>query len=210
VNKTLGLLATSAVVLASACSSPDAVDAATTSAAATAEPAKSLYVAICGFSIAGYDPTYTFRFYVEASLAHQSAHQNGADGLTLAMTPLVGWDADTGQAKPPTNVTHDQTIGQPITATSAITDGKYSSAFGILDVPPLANGINGVAARVEQLNLDGPFQAGLGAPFCAGVAGQLTVPLDYEFVRNENTCLFFPIAEGDPLPVVQASDFHCD
>jgi hypothetical protein len=161
----------------------------------------ALYAGICGFSLASYDPKYAIRFYAESTFTP-------TDGsLTLALTPLIGWNAAENQPEPPAAVSHDLTRGDRITTTSAVTNGAFSARYAALDIQPEANSINGVTARVETLQLDGTF--GTGDRFCAGFSGKLTVPLDYEFLRDENTCLFIKVHEGDPLPPVEAADFHC-
>jgi hypothetical protein len=167
----------------------------------------ALYVGICGFSLAGYDPGLVLRFYARVSHGHGARAE--VSGVSFVMTALRGWDDATQSAQPPASVSSSETVGDTITATSPLSGGRYTAAFGALDVTPLANTINGEASHVEGLTLDGPAPT-LGQPFCGGLAGELTQPGDYTFKRDENTCLFFPVAEGDPLPTVQATDFHCE
>lgn len=191
-------------MVASACASSSTEAVQTGSAAVvTNAPQKSLYVAICGFSLANYDPSETLRFYVESTLDDASSGQ-----LSLAMTMLPGWDDDAQAPKAPAVVTRAEAVGATLTATSAVTGGKYTAVLGALDIPAIANPLNGAPAHVDGLQLDGTVTAP-GAPFCAGVSGELTEPLDFVLDTADNTCLFLPIADGDPLPNVQASDFHC-
>jgi hypothetical protein len=200
-KKILSAVAVAIVASASACAAPsEGVD---TGSAAVVARTTQTYVAICGFSLANYDPTETLRFYVESSLTDVSSGQ-----LSLAMTMLPGWDETAGQAKPPAVVTKAEAVGATLSATVNVTSGKYTAALGSLDVPPTANSLTGGTAHVDGLQLDGSVTAP-GAPFCAGFSGHLTDPLDYVFNTAENTCLFLPIADGDALPSVQASDFHC-
>lgn len=190
-------------IVASACASPrEDVDTGS-AAVVTGAPQTSRYVAICGFSLASYDPTLTLRFYVESSLSDASAGQ-----LTLAMTMLPGWDEQAGQAQAPAVVTRAEAVGATLTATADVVNGSYTAALGALDVPPSANSLTGTTAHVDGLQLDGVVTAP-GAPFCAGFSGKLTDPLEYVFESADNTCLFLPIADGDPLPSVESSDFHC-
>lgn len=192
-----------AALAASACNAP--VDAGGLASSTAAESApEALYVGICGFSLASYDPGTVFRFYARVSQGQGAP----PGGLAFVMTPLRGWDDAAQAPQPPATVSSSETVGDPITATSPLSGGRYTAAFGALAVPPLANPINGSAAHVDGLTLDGPFP-GLGQPFCGGLAGELTEPFEYTLSRDENTCLFLPVAEGDPLPAVQASDFHC-
>ena len=206
-TKSALVLAAVTAVAASACTTAPIDRLASSTSAESVDDAPHVYVAICGFSLAAYDPGLVFRFYVRASLQN-GAHGAAPGGLELVMTPLRGWDDAAQAAKPPATVSRSETVGDPITATSPLSSGSYTAAFGALAVPPLANPINGAAAHVDGLTLDGPFAA-LGQPFCGGLAGELTEPFEYTLSRDENTCLFLPVAEGDPLPAVQASDFHC-
>jgi hypothetical protein len=190
-------------LLAAACSTTGADEVASDVAqnVVTPETETTLYAGICGFSLAAYDPMYAIRFYVESTVTP-------SDGtMKLALTPLVGWNEADGTPQLPSAVSHEQTRGDTITATTTLSGGVFSAQYAALDVPPEANSINGVTARVEHLQLDG-MHAGRDR-FCAGFSGKLTVPADYEFLRDENTCLFIKVAKGDPLPVVTAADFHC-
>jgi hypothetical protein len=165
----------------------------------------ALYAAVCSFSLVSYDPTYAIRFYAETSFVPAFGRGNGT--MTLALTPLVGWDSVAGAARPPTAVTSAQTHGTRISATSPTSEGAFSALYPVLDLDPEANSINGVRARVEDLRLDAV--AGTPDRFCAGFSGKLTDPVEYEFVREENTCIFVKVNDGDPLPSLAASDFHC-
>jgi hypothetical protein len=202
-KKLVGLITACVAVLANACSPAlDADPVADTSASVVAE--KNLYVGICAFSLLSYDTTGAFRFYVQSSFAPDDA----GGQLTLTMRALPGWDFGTQAPRPPATVTAAEAVGPTLNATSALSGGRYTADFGTLQIVPVANPITGGIATVEKLTLDGPF-AGPGQRFCAGMAGHLTAPLDYTFDRNENTCLFLPIADGDPLPDVASADFTC-
>jgi hypothetical protein len=167
----------------------------------TREASKTaLYAGICGFQLAAYDPAFAIRFYVQAS--------TGANQLTLSMTPLVGWDLVTQQPAPPSAITQSQTCGRAVTATSSLSDGAYSAHFGRLDIPAVGNSINGVDVRIANVQLDGPFQDG-SPRFCAGLSGAIVDPVQYELKREENTCIFVKVNDGDPLPALTSSDFHC-
>jgi hypothetical protein len=199
-TRTIGITALAAALAIGCGSNAETVSGATAALA----PAPELYVGICGFSLVSYDPTETFRFYVEAT-------RDDVGGLALAMTPLIGWDDAAQAPAPPASIDRAHTVGATLSASSTVADGAFQAAFGALDVPPAANTITGGAAHVERLTLDGHVSPArtLGDRFCAGLSGELTVPLEYELRSDENTCLFLPVAEGAPLPPVDASDFHC-
>lgn len=194
------LAALSFALLASACASSSDPAASSSAAETTANVPASTFVAICGFSLVSYDPTDTLRFYVESSFA--------SDKLTLAMTMLPGWDNDAGAPKAPSVVTRAEAVGATLTSTSDVTSGAFTAKLGALDIPGVANPLNGADGHVEGLELDGQITAA-AAPFCANVAGELTTPLDFDLSQAGTMCLFIPVKDGDPLPDVQPSDFHC-
>jgi hypothetical protein len=171
------------------------------SASAVVEPAAEtgLYAGICGFSLAGYDPNLAIRFLVTSSLEN--------DQLTLGIKPLVGWNANGGGAAPPATVGESTTCGTTSTATSPVTKGAFSARYAELDLPGEANSITGDPIRLEDVRLDGILRK--ENRFCSGIAAMMTAPLQYELLREENTCIFVKIADGDPLPALTPEDFHC-
>ena len=59
---------------------------------------------------------------------------------------------------------------------------------------------------IEQTALPGRFGAGR---FCSQLSGEVTQPTIITLTGDENTCLYFPVKDGDPTPAlaVDGSDF---
>jgi hypothetical protein len=185
----------------------ESAGAAPATLSARAPSARGLYVGVCGFSLVAYDPVYAIRFYAETSFTPTNG--SGGDGtLTVSLTTLTGWDPVADAPRPPSAIRQDATVGQPIVATSDVTNRAFVARYPELDILPLANSISGSNARVERIALEGTFEGG-AARFCTGLAGMLTAPIEYELTREENTCLFVKVDEGAPLPKLDASEFHC-
>lgn len=188
----------------------DASGDAASDAPIDASPTPGLYVALCR-TVVGASDANDLRFWVDAAVASPAsdagAGEGGADStLTLVMTPLVGWKA--GAPAPPANVTSSLKLGGPSTATSPVSSGVYRAAFGSVTVPADANSISGRELVFSELTLDGTF-SGTSKGFCGRLSAKLTQPVALELKGDQNTCLFFPIFDGAPLPEPAAAAFVC-
>jgi hypothetical protein len=201
-RRVLGLAAFVAAPMISACAvdSADRTDPVHTTSSAE-RSGERLYAAVCAFGLASFDPSLAIRFYAKGSVP------SGDGPLDLAMTPLVGWDPAAQEPRPPSAVSSSATCGSPIVAHTTVSGGTFAARFGTLVLPAVGNSINGEDAQVDNVQLDGVVRD--PSRFCSGFAGTLTVPDQYEFRSDENTCLFVEVSEGDPLPTLSAADFHC-
>jgi hypothetical protein len=191
------VLLVSTAVTACSTGTPDVAEV--TNAVVTTEAETTLYAGICGFSLAGYDPNLAVRFLVEKTVDGTS--------LTLGLKPLAGWDAVMGGPVAPATVGEATTCGPASSTTCEIAKGAFSARYATLDVPGAANTISGDPIRLENVRLDGVLAK--GPRFCSGLAAMMTAPLQYELLREENTCIFVKVADGDPLPALTPDDFHC-
>jgi hypothetical protein len=209
-NRAKAAIATFFLIFAGACSAERAEALGEVEQTVAVPSETALYAGVCGFDLASFDPKYAIRFYAETTFTPSSglSSSDRADGeLALALTPLFGWNVRQGVPQLPASVSLSETRGDRITATSAVSGGSFEASYAGLDLSPDANSILGTVARVDRLKLTGRF--GGGDRFCAGFSGMLTVPVEYEFVPEENVCVFLKVRKGDSLPNVTSKDFHC-
>lgn len=169
---------------------------------APSSSASTLYVGICVVALANRDPEQALRFYTNVTRTDSS--------IELDATPLKGWEKTPPEHyMTPATVSASLKRGTAVKASSAVTaEGTFSLSFGTLNLVAEANSISGRDATIESLTMAG--KAGLpGKSFCARFSGQLTVPYSYEFKASENTCLFFPVIEGQATPSFAPSAFVC-
>jgi hypothetical protein len=177
---------------------------------AVAEPVPftdGVYAGVCVTVLANRDPAQAFRFYTDARYSAVPGGEGGT--LSLSITPLRGWDTAANASYTPAAVSRIETRGAAVAATDVRVagGGRFTAAFGRLDLEAEANSVSGRAAVIEDLVLDGVFSG--SDRFCSGFAGNMTVPYHYPFEAGKNTCLFQKVTEGGPLPVLAAAEFVC-
>lgn len=130
---------------------------------------------------------------------------SGSGGrITIQMTPL----RVTAPATQPSAISKAQTVGNPFTVSSAsvAASGIYSSApVGTVVIPGEANTISGRPITIESAAVPGVFTG--GGKFCSQFAGEVTSPTIITLVGEENTCVYFPVTDGDKPPTITLGDF---
>lgn len=181
-----------------------AVDSATDGSTtdATTSPEETLYFGACVTALVQRDPAQALRFFTLVKRTPTS--------LEVDATPMLGWNLNPppGQATTPPQVLQSYKRGTAAKASSAVAaDGSFSLALGTLNLVAEANSLSGREAKIEGLTLAG--RVGNDGNFCARFSGQLTVPYEYTFKADENTCLFIRLPEGTATPPLQSSAFVC-
>jgi hypothetical protein len=132
--------------------------------------------------------------------------------LTMKLTPLKGWDSNAGDSFIPPSVSAQYFRTYVVsTAAPALVDGdggRFTAGFGTLSLEAEANSISGRDLVIEQLTIDGLFVPS-AARFCGRLGGKLTVPYEYDFVPQDNICMFVKVALGDPMPDLDQNEFVC-
>lgn len=176
------------------------VDASIPDTAPPAESFEGLYFGACLSTLAAGRIDRVLRFYTEVKFTPDAT--GGTGKLTLKITSLK-LGPNNG---PPLTVGKDQTVG----ATLAVTDtpttpqGVYAAAFGTANIPGAANPISGRDIVVEDTQLPGRFAK---EKFCSQLIGHVVQPTDIPLTGDANTCIYFPVKEGDPTPPITNEQF---
>ena len=161
-------------------------------------PTKGLYYGACLTELAGGRLDRIFHFYVGTTFTP------GKDGaaISLALSPLRLGAGGTA----PATVSKGEVVGATYTgvATSQATASFTTTIVGALIIPGAANPISGRDVDIEGATLAGRFST---ARFCTTMAGRLTTPVEITLAPMKNTCVFFPVKDGDAPPTLQSSDF---
>jgi len=168
---------------------------------APTESFKGLYFGACLSALAAGRIDRVLRFYTEAKFTPDAT--GGTGRLTLKLTAL-----NLGPNKgPPPTVGKDQTVGTPleIVDTPTTPAGVYAAAFGTANIPAEANPISGRPIVVEMTSLPGRFAKGR---FCSQLIGHVVQPTDIMLEGDLNTCVYFPVKEGDATPAITAEMFE--
>lgn len=168
---------------------------------------EALYVGICVTALAARDPSQALRFYTETKFTPDPA---GGGKITMAVTPLLGWDKANNQFTSPKTVSKSETRGATINVPDtpvAAGQGRFTANLGTVNLNGEANSVSGRDAVIEDTVLDGRF--GAGDRFCTTLGGQLTIPYGFTFDPAQNTCIFAKVKEGDPLPTIPSEEFVC-
>ena len=165
-------------------------------------PIRAIYFAACLTKLAAGRTDRVLRFYTEVTYTPGGASSDGKLALKLTALKL----AQPGNL-PPATVSKGETVGTTYSSTSAVKpNGGFNAEFGTMTIPGTANPISGRDIVFETAALPGRFQAG---KFCSQIAGDITTPTVITLTGDDNTCIYFPVNEGDPPPAlaVDASDF---
>ena len=180
-------------------SAPPSVEAGVAVGAPT-ESFKGLYFGACLSALAAGRIDRVLRFYTEAKFTPDAT--GGTGRLTLKLTALkLGPD----KGAPPT-VGKDQIVGTTleIVDTPTTPAGVYAASFGTASIPGEANPISGRPIVVEMTSLPGRFAKG---KFCSQLIGHVVQPTDIILEGDLNTCVYFPVKEGDATPTITNEDF---
>lgn len=169
---------------------------------------EALYVGVCVTALAARDPSQALRFYTETKFTPDQA--SGGGKITMAVTPMLGWDKANNQYTQPKTVSKSETRGATINVNDvpvAAGQGRFTANLGTVNLSGEANSVSGRDAVIEDTVLDGRF--GGGDRFCTTLGGQLTIPYGFTFDPAQNTCLFVKVKEGDALPTIASEEFVC-
>ena len=167
---------------------------------APSESVKGLYFGACLSALAAGRLDRVLRFCTEAKFTPDAA--GGSGKLSLKLTALK-----LGENKgPPPTVGKDQIVGTTleIIDTPTTPAGVYAAAFGTASIPGEANPISGRPIVIEMTSLPGRFAKG---KFCSQMIGHVVQPTDIMLEGDLNTCLYFPVKEGEATPVITDEDF---
>ena len=182
---------------------PPPVDGGGVDSAPPTEAVEGLYFAACLSTLAAGRIDRVLRFYTETKFV-PDAPGSPTGKISLKLTPMK---LSAGGGPPPT-VSRDQTVGATYTVTDAATNaqGVYAAPLGTVNIPGAANPISGRDIVVENAAVPGRFAPG---KFCSQLSGRVTTPTDIPLDGAANTCVYFPVKEGDPTPVLKPdrSDF---
>ncbi|CAN5688021.1 hypothetical protein BH11MYX4_BH11MYX4_10630 [soil metagenome] len=175
------------------------VDASVPDTAPPTEPFKGLYFAACLSTLAAGRIDRVLRFYTEVEFTPDAS--GGTGKLKLKLTALkLGPNLG-----PPPTVGVDQKVGATLEAdTTTTAAGVYAAVFGTANIPGAANPISQRDIVVEMTSLPGRFAK---EKFCSQLIGHVVQPTDIQLEGDSNTCLYFPVKEGDPTPAIKNDDF---
>ena len=164
---------------------------------------QGLYYGACLSTLAAGRVDRVLRFYTEVNyVADGPGAKTGK--IDLKLTPMK-LGPNNG---PPEKVSKEWTTGQtytvPATATNA--NGVYAAPLGTVNVPGNANPISGRDIIVEDAQVPGRFAK---EKFCSQLIGHVVQPTDIPLEGDKNTCIYFPVKEGDVPPTLKldGSDF---
>ena len=169
----------------------------TTDASVPAQTTEALYFGVCFSKLAAGRIDRVLRFYTKVKATPTT--------VTVELTALKLAEG----GGPPATVSKSGTVGQTYTVTNAprAASGVYAPAsLGTITIPGAANPISGRDIVVEQAAVPGKLVAG---KFCSQLSGQVVSPTAITLEGADNTCIYFPVQDGDPTPVLQTdlSDF---
>lgn len=178
---------------------------------------EGLYFTACLSKLAAGRVDRVLRFYTQLKFTPTPGGPNaGKISLELTALKLGPLDAN-GNPGPPPTVSADQKVGETYKIVDAPTNalGVYQGAIGVLNpgkgktevkVPGDANPISGRAITIETAAVNGRFAAGT---FCSQLSGEVVDPTIITLEGDANTCLYFPVKEGDKPPELKkdTSDF---
>jgi hypothetical protein len=172
---------------------------------------KGLYFGACLSKLAAGRVDRVLRFYTEVDFVKDATGPTGKISLKLTAMKLAPGN------QPPPTVSKSETVGKTYTIDNQPTDalGVYAGAIGSdtdgngvsdVQIPAESNPISGREIIVENAALPGRFAPGT---FCSQLSGHVVQPTDIELEGPANTCIYIPVKEGDPTPVLKldASDF---
>ena len=176
------------------------VDASVPDTAPPTESFEGLYFGACLSTLAAGRIDRVLRFYTEVKFTPDVT--GGTGKLTLKITSMK-LGPNNG---PPLTVGKDQTVGATLTVSDTPTTpaGVYAAAFGTANIPGAANPISGRDIIVEMTSLPGRFAK---EKFCSQLIGHVVQPTDIQLEGDSNTCLYFPVKEGDPTPAINNEQF---
>lgn len=155
---------------------------------------KGLYFGACLSVLAAGRIDRVLRFYTEVEFTPDATGATGKLKLKLTALKL---GANNG---PPATVGADQKVGATLEAdTTTNAAGVYAADFGTANIPAAANPISGREIVVEMTSLPGRFAKD---KFCSQLIGHVVVPTDIPLEGDANTCLYFPVKEGDATPAI--------
>lgn len=163
-------------------------------------PVSGTYYTACLTKLAAGRVDRALHFYSAVTFT-----SSGAGGrLSIELTPLK----ITAPATAPSTVSKTQAVGSPISIVSATVSatGLYKAPAGTVTIPGEANNISGRPITIETAAFNGRFGAGT---FCSQLSGEVTSPTFITLVGDENTCIYFPVKDGDVPPKLKTdgSDF---
>jgi hypothetical protein len=171
---------------------------------------KATYYLACLPNLAFGDISKLFRFYAESEFTPAV----GGGKLTYHLTPMRIRD-DAGALLPAGTLTFKkEALGTlTVTDTPVATNGKFVANFMTAMVAATSNPISFRDITVANTTVTGIFQSAPdGGPgdYCGGLSGNVTAPITQDLgAAADNVCLFKPMKDGDPLPVIVVSDFMC-
>ena len=163
------------------------------------ESVKSLYYGACLSALAAGDLKKLLRFYTEVEYTPDGPGATSGR-LLIKLTALkFGTNFNAPDA-----VSKAWTAGTTYTVeTRTNAAGGYQATLGNVTIPGVANPISQRDIIVEMTSLPGTFGSG---QFCSQLIGRVVVPTDLQLEGPSNTCLFFPVKEGDVPPDYRFED----
>jgi len=176
------------------------VDASVPETAPPTESFEGLYFGACLSTLAAGRIDRVLRFYTEVKFKPDAT--GGTGKLTLKITALK---LGPNLGAPPT-VSKDQTVGQSyaVTDTPTTAAGVFAADFGTVSIPGASNPISQRDITVEMTSLPGRFAK---EKFCTQLIGHVVQPTDIPLAGDANTCLYFPVKEGDAPTAIKNEDF---
>ena len=178
---------------------------------------EGLYFTACLSKLAAGRVDRVLRFYTVLKFTPTPGGPS-AGKISLELTPMKLGPLDAnGNPGPPPTVSKSETVGETFKIVDSPTNalGVYVGAIGSdtdsdgkteVKIPGIANPISGREIEVETAAVSGRFGPG---KFCSQLSGEVVVPTVITLEGADNTCIYFPVKEGDPTPVLAAdrSDF---
>jgi hypothetical protein len=163
--------------------------------------APTLFAGICVTSLAAGDPEQAIRFYTVLD-------RSTPGGMTVSLTPMVGWNTATNTPVAPSRVSLSETRGETVTQRVTLQSlDRFTVDLGTLNLVAEANSISGRNAVIEDVRFEGIYRG--TADTCTTLSGELTSPYSFVLASDRNTCLFVPVADGDPFPTRARAAFTC-
>jgi hypothetical protein len=173
---------------------------------------EGLYFAACLSKLAAGRVDRVLRFYTQVKFI-KDPDPATTGKISLELTPMKLGPND----GPPPTVSKDQTVGDSYKIVDKPTNaiGVYDGAIGSdidgdgkteVKIPGASNPISGREIEVETAAVNGRVGPGR---FCSQLSGEVVVPTIITLEGDANTCLYFPVKEGDVTPTLakDGSDF---